>query len=312
MAGPLGLRLVSNTRGLFHATEVGAVPGGGSGAGDLAPSAAASGRLGRCARAQFLEVDREANAGSRAARAGVRPHRGGGGDDDHCLARRRALTTGLITTMRSAASANEIARSNVLLTSFEETLEQIDYRPCTDGDLVAVYTAAFNAYESSLPAAQRIVGPSGQVSATIVSADTHGGCSGGSADSGQQTLGIEVTYRGTTRVGTMVKRNPAPAEGPVAAFNADVVSSRVTRSASWRLMAVTRRHRRHLSNTCGSAAIRPAPSSAPTPPTTPSPKNAAPTTRPGSNRGLHDHAHRHRRRGGHQQHVEGRHDPGRQ
>ena len=112
-----------------------------------------------------------------------------------------ALTTGLITTMRSAASANEIARSNVLLTSFEETLEQIDYRPCTDGDLVAVYTAAFNAYESSLPAAQRIVGPSGQVSATIVSADTHGGCSGGSADSGQQTLGIEVTYRGTTRVG---------------------------------------------------------------------------------------------------------------
>ena len=135
-----------------------------------------------------------------------------------------ALTTGLITTMRSASSANKVARSNVLLTSFEETLQQIDYRPCTDGDVVALYTAAFNDYESGLPAAQRIVGPSGQVSATIVSADTHGGCTGGSADSGKQSLGLEVTYRGTTRAGTMVKRNPAPAEGPVADFNATVES----------------------------------------------------------------------------------------
>ncbi len=139
-----------------------------------------------------------------------------------------ALAAGLLTTMRSASSANDLARANVLLTSFEETLHQIDYRPCTDaadGNVVPLYAAAFSAYESGLPVARRIVGGSGDVTATIVSADNHGGCSGGAADSGQQTLGLEVTYRGTTRAGTMVKRNPAPADGPIADFNADVVSS---------------------------------------------------------------------------------------
>ena len=129
------------------------------------------------------------------------------------------LSSGLVTTMRVSSESNNLARANVLLTSFEETLQQIDYRPCTDGDLVSIYSQAFTEYEMGLPPGERVVSPSNGVTATIVSVDTGGGCVGGAADSGEQTLEIQLTYRDVTRSGNMVKRSDAPAAGPVADFD---------------------------------------------------------------------------------------------
>ncbi|MCO5322847.1 MAG: PKD domain-containing protein [Microthrixaceae bacterium] len=136
-----------------------------------------------------------------------------------------ALTTGLITTMRASAGANDIARANVLMTSFEESLLQLEYRPCSTGDLVAVYTAAFADYEQDLPPHRRVVNDSGLVSAEVVSVDTGGGCANGDPDLGIQTLELELTYHDSTRSGAIVKRNPAPADGPQAGFDPTVLSN---------------------------------------------------------------------------------------
>ena len=135
------------------------------------------------------------------------------------------LTAGLITSLRASTEANSLARANVLLTSFEETLQQLEYRDCSAGDLAAVYTQAFADYESSLPLHRRVVNDSGYVSASIVSVDTAGGCVDGSTDSGKQTLELEITYRDTIRSGSIVKRDPTPPDGPKADFDATLLSS---------------------------------------------------------------------------------------
>lgn len=136
-----------------------------------------------------------------------------------------ALTASVLTTASVSADANGTARANALLESMQETMQQLDYRPCSTGDLVSVYTAAFEAYEAALPQHRRVVSKPGITDARIVSVDANGGCSGGAADSGEQTIGVEVTYRSTTRSGALVKRDPAPADGPIADFDHDLLSN---------------------------------------------------------------------------------------
>lgn len=136
-----------------------------------------------------------------------------------------ALTASVLTTTSVSTEANDMARANALLQSMKETMQQLDYRPCSDGNLVAVYTTAFDDYELALPQHRRVVSDPGIIEARIVSVDSHGGCSGGAADSGEQTIGIEVAYRSTTRSGTLVKRDPAPADGPVADFDHVLLSN---------------------------------------------------------------------------------------
>lgn len=137
------------------------------------------------------------------------------------------LSAGVITVTRSSAQANDAARATVLLTSFGETLQQLSYQTCANGDLVDVYSEAWRVHNEALPLDERIVvvGAS-DPSVRITGADTLGGCQGGEPDRGEQVLRLEATVRDVTRSGQIVKVDPDyTPRGPVAAVTATRVSA---------------------------------------------------------------------------------------
>lgn len=138
-----------------------------------------------------------------------------------------ALTAGVLSALRTSATANASARSSVLLTSFEETLIQLDYRPCTEGDLEGLYEQDFEDADARLPPQRQILVDGRDVQADIVSVDS--GCSGGvTADDGEQELRIELTYQGRTRAGNVVKRDPQPPDRlATAKFEVEALTGKV-------------------------------------------------------------------------------------
>ena len=128
------------------------------------------------------------------------------------------LTAGVIAVTRAGAEANDTSRATMLLTSFGESLEQLAYQRCSNGDLVEVYSEAWDVHNQALPAEERLL-PSGStdMAVSITDSDTAGGCQGGEPDHGEQTLWIEATVRGVTRSGQIVKTDPDySARGPLA------------------------------------------------------------------------------------------------
>lgn len=137
-----------------------------------------------------------------------------------------ALTTGVLSALRTSATANASARASVLLTSFEETLLQLNYRECTQGDVVGLYQTDFENADDQLPEHRRIRVPGRDVEARIVK--SYSGCDDGISDDGEQEIEVELTYQGRTRSGNVVKRHPDPPDRLLTAeFDVEVLTGKV-------------------------------------------------------------------------------------
>lgn len=127
------------------------------------------------------------------------------------------VATGIMTMIRTSASANSNQRAETLLVSFSEVLKQLDYIVCATPD---AYNAAFTAYENDQPAASRLV--SDGAAASVVSVDS--GCSPTEGDTGQQLLNVEARVNGATAFGQVVKRDP------------DAVPTQLVADFSWSIL----------------------------------------------------------------------------
>ena len=67
------------------------------------------------------------------------------------------LAAGVMTITRAGAAANDSSRATMLLTSFGESLQQLAYQRCSNGDLVDVYTEAWEVHNQALPADERLL-----------------------------------------------------------------------------------------------------------------------------------------------------------
>lgn len=117
-----------------------------------------------------------------------------------------ALTGSVITMRRVSMSANSSARANALMTATGESLKQLEYIPCEAGNLVDAYNSLLETRDANLPIGERLVSDPAFEAVSVTRVDTFGGCTLGATDTGRQTLVLAVNYRGTERVGQIVKR----------------------------------------------------------------------------------------------------------
>jgi prepilin-type N-terminal cleavage/methylation domain-containing protein len=125
-----------------------------------------------------------------------------------------AATTGIFVLNRTTARANDAARANVLITGFGEALKRLPYVECTRGNLEAEYQDEFEAYQASLPEAQRLLKANESVEVTDVDVPCV------PVDPGVQTISFEVSSRTATRTAQVVKRNPEYVDGFFPSFTA--------------------------------------------------------------------------------------------
>ncbi len=134
------------------------------------------------------------------------------------------LSTGVITLIRSTATANDQARANVLVAGFGDMLKTLPYQRCESagGDpdvLAAFYDDEFAAAEDDLPTDRRLLSNTGD---SVTTTDVVVDCT--PFDQGVQTITYEVTSRSATRSAQITKRDPDLEVALTAAFSADIVT----------------------------------------------------------------------------------------
>lgn len=125
-----------------------------------------------------------------------------------------ATSTGVL----SGASSRALARANSLLTSFSESIKSLPYNVCATA---STYQSAFESTDAVGPAERRLSRPGVTLRVTDVEDNSPGSSSCPSSDSGTQVVSMEVSVKGATVAGRVVKRTPLPdADPPTVDFDA--------------------------------------------------------------------------------------------